>query len=139
MSESIADERNVVLIADDDEDILALVTMSLAQGNCRVLAARDGIEALQLALDEHPDLALLDLRMPGLTGDEVLRRLRENDATRQMPVIVLSAYVTEPVIRHAYDDGADDYVTKPFSPTDLGKRVESMLGHTHLELALGRS
>jgi DNA-binding response OmpR family regulator len=132
MSETTTDAESVVLIADDDEDILALVKLTLGHEHCRVLAARDGIEALQLALDQGPDLAVLDLRMPGLSGQEVLHQLRENDSTREMPVIVLSAYVVEQAIRDAYDDGAADYMAKPFSPIELARRVENLLGHDEL-------
>ena len=135
MDETTTNGESVILIADDDEDILALVKLSLVHEHCRVLAARDGVEALQLAFDQNPDLAVLDLRMPGLSGQEVLHELRENDATREMPVIVLSAYVVEQAIRDAYDDGAADYMAKPFSPHELAKRVESLLGHDGLELA----
>jgi len=120
--------RPVVLVADDDHDILALVTFRLERAGYDVVAAQDGEEALRLATARAPDLAVLDVMMPKLDGYEVTTRLRQNEATRQMPVILLTARVQEADIARGFEAGADDYVKKPFSPQELGARVQAILG-----------
>jgi DNA-binding response OmpR family regulator len=120
--------KPVVLVADDDHDILTLVSFRLERAGYDVVAARDGEEALRLALERVPDLAVLDVMMPKLDGYEVTTRLRQNRATRRMPVILLTARVQEADIARGFEAGADDYVKKPFSPQELGARVQAILG-----------
>jgi DNA-binding response OmpR family regulator len=120
--------KPLVLVADDDPDILALVTFRLERGGYDVVAANDGEEALRLALERAPDLAVLDVMMPKLDGYEVTTRLRQNERTRRMPVILLTARVQEADIARGFAVGADDYVKKPFSPQELGARVQAILG-----------
>jgi DNA-binding response OmpR family regulator len=122
------DAPPLVLVADDDEDILTLVTFRLERAGYEVLAARDGEEALRLAIEHAPGLAVLDVMMPKLDGYEVTTRLRQNEATRRMPVILLTARVQEADIARGFEAGADDYVKKPFSPQELGARVQAILG-----------
>jgi DNA-binding response OmpR family regulator len=118
----------LVLVADDDPDILALVGFRLERAGYEVLAARDGEEALTLALERQPDLAILDVMMPKLDGYEVTQRLRDNAATNGMPVILLTARVQEADITRGFEAGADDYIKKPFSPQELRARVQAILG-----------
>jgi DNA-binding response OmpR family regulator len=120
--------RPLVLIADDDPDILALVRFRLERDGYEVLSAPDGETALDLALARTPDLALLDVMMPRLDGYEVTRRLRQHGPTREIPIILLTASVQEPDVALGIQAGADDYVTKPFSPQALGERVQAALG-----------
>ena len=120
--------KPLVLVADDDADILALVTFRLERGGYEVVAANDGEEALRFALERAPDLAVLDVMMPKLDGYEVTTRLRQNERTRRMPVILLTARVQEADIARGFEVGADDYVKKPFSPQELGARVQAILG-----------
>jgi DNA-binding response OmpR family regulator len=120
--------KPLVLVADDDPDILALVTFRLERGGYDVVAANDGEEALRLAVERAPDLAVLDVMMPKLDGYEVTTRLRQNERTRGMPVILLTARVQEADIARGFEVGADDYVKKPFSPQELGARVQAILG-----------
>jgi DNA-binding response OmpR family regulator len=120
--------RPLVLVADDDPDILALVRFRLERDGYEVLSAPDGETALDLALARTPDLALLDVMMPRLDGYEVTRRLREHGATATIPIILLTARVQEPDVERGFEAGADDYVTKPFSPQALGERVQAALG-----------
>ena len=120
--------RPLVLVADDDPDILALVRFRLERDGYEVLSAPDGETALDLALARTPDLALLDVMMPRLDGCEVTRRLREHGPTTTIPVILLTARVQEPDVRRGFEAGADDYVTKPFSPQALAERVQAVLG-----------
>ena len=116
------------LVADDDPDILALVRFRLEREGYEVLSAPDGETALDLALARTPDLALLDVMMPRLDGYEVTRRLREHGPTTTIPIILLTARVQEPDLERGFEAGADDYVTKPFSPQALGERVQAALG-----------
>lgn len=128
MSQAPADaDRPRILVADNDEDILQLVAFRLERSGYDVLVARDGQEALDRAQDERPDLCVLDVMMPKLTGYDVTRRLREEASTRRMPVILLTARVQEADVRSGLDAGADEYVRKPFSPQELRERVEALL------------
>ena len=122
------DVRPLVLVADDDPDILALVRFRLERDGYEVLSAPDGETALDLALARTPDLAVLDVMMPRLDGYEVTRRLREHGPTTGIPIILLTARVQEPDLERGFEAGADDYVTKPFSPQALGERVQAALG-----------
>ena len=118
----------LVLVADDDPDILTLVTLRLERSGYEVLGAGDGEQALATALEREPDLALLDVMMPKLDGYEVTERLREHEATRHIPVILLTARVQEADIARGVEAGADDYVKKPFSTQELRDRVQAALG-----------
>jgi DNA-binding response OmpR family regulator len=120
--------RPLVLVADDDPDILALVRFRLERDGYEVLSAPDGETALDRALARPPDLALLDVMMPRLDGYEVTRRLRAHGPTTTIPIILLTARVQEHDVARGFAAGADDYVTKPFTPQVLGERVQAALG-----------
>ena len=122
------DIKQTVLVADDDPDIQSLVVLRLERCGYRVLRASDGQEALDLALSELPDLAVLDITMPKLDGCEVTRSLRAHAPTAEMPVILLTARVQEGDVARGMEAGATDYVKKPFSPQELGARVTAILG-----------
>jgi DNA-binding response OmpR family regulator len=124
----VNDVRPLVLVADDDPDILALVRFRLERDGYEVLSAPDGETALDLAMARTPDVAVLDVMMPRLDGYEVTRRLREHGPTEAIPIILLTARVQEPDVERGFEAGADDYVTKPFSPQALGERVQAALG-----------
>jgi DNA-binding response OmpR family regulator len=124
----MTDESRTVLVADDDGDVLALVARRLERSGYRVLTAQDGEEALRLAQENLPDLAVLDVMMPKLTGYEVTQRLRQDPATERMPVILLTARVQEADVNRGFTAGADDYIKKPFSPQELRSRVQAVLG-----------
>jgi DNA-binding response OmpR family regulator len=121
-------EQPIVLAADDDEDILELVAFRLERSGYTVVRARDGEEAVELARQAKPDLAVLDVMMPKLDGFEVTRRLRADEATRRMPIILLTARAQDADLQRGFEAGADDYVRKPFSPQELQMRVQSILG-----------
>ncbi len=129
---SAAQERTrpLVLVADDDEDILSLVSLQLERGNMEVIQARSGDEALALAEERLPDLAVLDVMMPGLNGYEVVKRLRGNAQAATMPLILLTARAGGGDASYGYQVGADDYIKKPFSPTALRERVEALLARS---------
>ena len=118
----------LVLVADDDPDILDLVRYRLERSGYEVAIARDGAEAVKLAGELTPALAVLDVMMPSLDGFEVTRRLRENPGTRGIPVILLTARAQEADVQEGFDAGADDYIRKPFSPRELSARVQAVLG-----------
>jgi len=117
----------LVLIADDDEDILTLVALRFRRSGLEVILARDGEEALELIRTRAPDAAVLDIAMPKLTGLEVVRRIRESEATKTLPIVLLTARAGEKDVELGLDAGADEYITKPFSPQDLYTCVQSVL------------
>ena len=123
-----AEPLPIVLVADDDGDIRTLVAFALQRAGYEVVSASDGEEALRLAFARPPDLAVLDVMMPRLSGLDVTRRLRAEHGTHALPVILLSARVQEADIAIGREAGATDYVKKPFSPQDLRRRVQAILG-----------
>jgi two-component system alkaline phosphatase synthesis response regulator PhoP len=120
----MAPASRLVLIADDDVDILSLVRVRLERSGYKVISARNGVEALQLVRDRHPDLAILDVAMPEMTGLEVTKRMREENLG--VPVILLTARARDVDVAAGADAGADVYVTKPFSPRELESRVRAI-------------
>ena len=118
----------LVLVADDDDDILLLVTTRLRRDGLDIISARSGDEALALARERRPALAVLDIGMPGLDGIQVLEQIRADADLRHIVVLLLTAKAQESDVRRAFDAGADAYVKKPFSPTQLSARVRELLG-----------
>lgn len=117
----------LILVADDDEDILLLITTRLRRDGFNVVSASSGDQALALAREHRPVLAVLDIGMPGLDGLEVLAAIRADETLRGMLVLLLTAKAQESDVRRGYDSGADAYVKKPFSPADLSTRVRGLL------------
>ena len=117
----------LVLVADDDEDILTLVALRFRRSGLEVILARDGEEALELIQTRAPDAAVLDIAMPKLTGLELVRRLRESEATKALPIVLLTARAGDKDVELGLEAGADEYITKPFSPQDLYTCVQSVL------------
>jgi len=113
-----------VLVVDDDVKTVELVKLYLNRDGYRVLTAYDGVEALRLARESHPDLIVLDLMLPGIDGLEVCRTLRDES---DVPIIMLTAKTTDQDKLAGLNLGADDYVTKPFSPRELAARVRAVL------------
>ena len=121
-------ERPLVLVADDDPDILSLVTLRLERDGYEVIGAPDGERAVEKALERTPDLALIDVSMPKLDGYEVTEWLRQHEPTSATPIILLTARVQDSDVARGIEAGADDYVKKPFSTADLRTRVQAALG-----------
>ena len=119
---------STVLIADDDPDILALVTFKVKQAGYTLVTATDGAAALAAARETTPDLVVLDVSMPRMSGLEVCRELRADAATAKVPVLLLTARAQEADIEAGFDVGADDYVVKPFIPRELVARIAANLG-----------
>lgn len=116
-----------ILIADDEKEARILVHITLADPGYRILETSDGSMALEIARKEKPDLLLLDLIMPSMNGLEVAEALRQDPATADIPIIMLTAIGEERGRQLAYDLGVLAYVVKPFSPLDLRGRVRAFL------------
>ena len=120
-------EAPLVLVADDEEDIRSLVSVRLKRAGYDVITAADGEEALLLVTARLPDLVVLDMMMPKATGLEVARNMREQAATKDIPIILLTARAQEADVVSGFEAGADDYMKKPFSLHDLQARVQALL------------
>jgi len=119
-----------ILVVDDEADILDLVSFHLERAGFTVLKAKDGESAISILWDENIDLLVLDLMLPGLSGLEVLKSLRENKRTESLPVILLTAKTAEIDKIVGFELGTDDYVCKPFSVKELIARVRALLKRT---------
>ena len=116
-----------ILVADDDDDILLLVTTRLRRDGHEIVSASRGDDALALARETKPALAILDVGMPGLDGLEVLEQIRADESLRETRVVLLTAKAQESDVRRGYEVGADAYIKKPFSPGQLSARVSELL------------
>jgi DNA-binding response OmpR family regulator len=116
-----------IVVADDDQDILDLVVFKLTQAGYDPVAVGDGVAALAAIEADLPRLAILDVMMPGLSGMEVLRKVRANEATKDLDVILLTARARDSDVDTGFASGASDYVIKPFSPRELMHRVNAVL------------
>ena len=116
-----------IVVADDDRDILDLVVFKLTQAGYDVVAVTDGVGALAAIEADPPRLAILDVMMPGLSGIDVLRKVRANEATKDLDIILLTARSRDSDVDAGYASGANDYVIKPFSPRELLHRVNTLL------------
>ncbi len=116
-----------VLVAEDESALVTLLRYNLEREGYRVLEARDGEEALLVSSEEKPDVVLLDWMLPQLSGIEVCRRLRSRQETRNVPIIMLTARGEETDRVRGLDTGADDYITKPFSMTELLARLRAVM------------
>jgi len=119
--------ESTVLIVDDESAIRDMVTVALEVAGYRCLQAENARDAHALIIDEKPDLVLLDWMMPETSGLELLRRLRRDELTTKLPVIMLTAKAEEDNMIQGLDSGADDYMSKPFSPRELIARIKSTL------------
>ena len=116
-----------ILVVDDEPDITALVAYHMAKAGFRVSTAGNGSDALKAAREERPDIVILDLMLPGISGYDILAELRKHEETREVGVILLTAKREEPDRIRGLSLGADDYLTKPFSPQELSLRVSGLL------------
>ena len=119
--------KKTVLIVEDEEDIQQLVGFNLIKAGFQVEYSDSGEQALEKILEHHPDLILLDLMLPGIDGIEVCKVLRSKNTTAEIPIIMLTAKGEETDIVDGLEVGADDYITKPFSPKILISRVKAVL------------
>jgi two-component system, OmpR family, alkaline phosphatase synthesis response regulator PhoP len=126
MSES-NEQAGVVLAADDDDDILELVCLTLEQVGHTMIRASDGDEALALAREHKPDVCVLDVVMPSRTGIEVVEALRGSEETAAIPILLLTATVNEKDLIPGIEKDSERYMRKPFSPRELQDRVATLL------------
>jgi len=134
-----ADKVPTILVVDDDQQNLELVQAYLEDIECETMAARDGIEALDLVANAKPDLILLDVMMPKMSGFEVCRRLKNDPDTSQIPVIMVTALNEFGDIERGIDSGTDDFVSKPINKLELLTRIRTMLKLKHLTDRLQRT
>lgn len=130
MSEEKADKGLRVVLAEDNDDHALLIQMALeraAPGGVEVHRARNGVEAVDLVQAERPDLVLLDLKMPGKSGHEVLEFIKGDDLLRKVPVAVLTSSDRDEDIARSYGLGSNHFITKPEDPAELEKRLRSLL------------
>ena len=117
-----------VLLVDDDPVILKLLQGNFEMEGYTVMTASDGVEGLEKARAERPDIVLLDIMMPRMDGLQVTKELKGSDDTTEIPIILLSAKAQASDVQTGRDVGADDYLTKPFDPLELLDRVGDLLG-----------
>ncbi len=125
----------LVLIVEDEPPLAELVRYNLEKEDFRTLCVGDGEEAMLLVEEEEPDLLILDWMLPGLSGIEVCRRLRERKSTKTVPIIMLTARGEETDRIRGLDSGADDYIIKPFSPNELVARAKAVLRRSNPSLS----
>ena len=116
-----------ILIAEDERDIRELVAFTLTFAGHQVTQAANGREALDLTLQNRPDLVILDVRMPRMTGYEACRAIKEQDGFEDTPVVFLSAKGQDEEREAGFDSGAADYILKPFAPDELAERIAQIL------------
>lgn len=116
-----------ILLADDEEDIKTVVAMFLQTQGYEVVTAFDGLDALERAKEQKFDLIILDIMMPVLDGFEVCKRLKEDESTKDIPVLMLSAAAHVESVNKGMEAGARDYIIKPFEPDKLREKVEEVL------------
>jgi DNA-binding response OmpR family regulator len=117
----------VILVAEDERDIRELIIFTLQLSGFHVVEAANGEEAVQRAVEIKPDLILMDVRMPKMTGYEACKELKAKEATRDIPIVFLSAKGQEAEVNAGLDLGAEEYFLKPFAPDELSSRVNNIL------------
>jgi len=122
--------KGKILVVDDEIYIVHILDFSLGMEGYQVITALDGEQALEKARAEHPDLIVLDIMMPKLDGYETCKVLKSDETTKNIPVILLSAKGRNVDQKVGFEVGADDYITKPFSPRKLVERINAILGQS---------
>ena len=122
-----------MLVVEDEEDILDVIQYNLEQEGYEVISCMDGLEGLKRARKDKPELVLLDIMLPGMDGVEICRNLKEDDSTRLIPIIMVTAKGEEIDVVLGLGVGADDYIPKPFKVRELVARVKAMLRRTNLQ------
>ena len=134
-----APAQGTVLVVDDNAQNLELLVAYLDALNCRVVTATDGIEALEKVRQDAPDLILLDIMMPRMSGFEVCRKIKTDPQTRDVPIIMVTALNELGDIERGVESGTDDFITMPVNRLELVTRVKSLLRVRHLKSELDRT
>ncbi|MHC4842608.1 MAG: response regulator [Planctomycetota bacterium] len=134
-----SDKTPVVLVVDDNEQNLELIQAYLEDLDCETLAAYDGQQALDMIAQNPPDLVLLDIMMPKMSGFEVCKRVKNDPKTTDIPIIMVTALHEFGDIERAIDAGTDDFLSKPVNKLELTTRVKTMLKLKHLSDSLERT
>lgn len=116
-----------ILVADDEKNIAKLVKVNLERAGFEVVVASDGIEALKKVEEEKPDLIVLDIMMPRMDGITVLKKLKEKEETKSIPIVMLTVKAEDEDIFRGWQEGADSYLTKPFNPAEVVIIVQGIL------------
>ena len=117
-----------ILLVDDEPDILKMLEVRLKKSGYNIIMAPTGEECLQKAEKEHPDLVLLDILLPGISGFEVARQLKAKASTKDIPVIIVTALIGKDVENKGLERGADYFISKPFDPEELLAKIKTILG-----------
>ncbi len=119
-----------ILVAEDERDIRELIHFTLMFAGHQVTQASNGLEAVELAAQVKPDLIMMDVRMPKMTGYEACRQMKQNDATKHIPVVFLSAKGQDEEVQTGMEVGATAYILKPFAPEELTRRIAEILANS---------
>ncbi len=138
-TEKEQDKTPTVLVVDDNQQNLELLQAYLEDVDCQAIPARDGLEALEIIAKEPPDLILLDVMMPKMSGFEVCKRIKNDPKTSDIPVIMVTALNEFGDIEQAIDSGTDDFLSKPVNKLELLTRIKTMLKLKHLSDKLERT
>lgn len=130
---------STVLVVDDNEQNLELIQAYLEDLGCRILAARDGVETLRIVETDEPDIILLDVMMPRMSGFQACQRIKSNPQTRDIPIVMITALNEVGDVERAVESGADDFLTKPVNKLELLTRVRSLLRVRQLKKQLDRT
>jgi two-component system alkaline phosphatase synthesis response regulator PhoP len=138
-TEKDREKTPTILVVDDNQENLELLQAYLEDIDCRTVPARDGLQAMEIIADSPPDLILLDVMMPKMSGFEVCKRLKNDPKTSDIPIIMVTALNEFGDIEHGIDSGTDDFISKPVNKLELLTRVKTMLKLKHLSDKLERT
>lgn len=138
-AEKDQEKTPMVLVVDDNQENLELLQAYLEDMDCQTVPASDGLQAMQIVADSAPDLILLDVMMPKMSGFEVCKRIKNDPKTSDIPIIMVTALNEFGDIEHGIDSGTDDFISKPVNKLELLTRVKTMLKLKHLSDKLERT
>ena len=138
-AEKDREKTPIVLVVDDNQENLELLQAYLEDMDCQTVPASDGLQAMEIVADSAPDLILLDVMMPKMSGFEVCKRIKNDPKTSDIPIIIVTALNEFGDIEHGIDSGTDDFISKPVNKLELLTRVKTMLKLKHLSDKLERT
>jgi two-component system alkaline phosphatase synthesis response regulator PhoP len=138
-AENDQEKTPIILVVDDNQENLELLQAYLEDMDCQTVPASDGLQAMEIVADSAPDLILLDVMMPKMSGFEVCKRIKNDPKTSDIPIIMVTALNEFGDIEHGIDSGTDDFISKPVNKLELLTRVKTMLKLKHLSDKLERT